>query len=112
MFQKIFQLFHHKKIVPEVLEANINKMPKQLHILIEKTPNNYYFVKIKNLSGCTTQARNSHELVEMVNDAVYTYFDIPEKYQAQVGSYNPPVELQKKLKATLQKKGKHELVFN
>ncbi len=89
MFRKLLQYFRRKKDIPEVLEANVNKMPKELHVLIQKTPNGFYAIKIKNLSGCVTQARNPQELVEMVNDAVYTYFDIPEKYQAKVGIYCP-----------------------
>ena len=41
----------------------------------------------------TTQARRPQELYDMVNDTVYTYFEIPRQYIPLVSRYAPPKEL-------------------
>ncbi|MBI1957027.1 MAG: hypothetical protein HYS44_01020 [Candidatus Niyogibacteria bacterium] len=74
MAQKLEQF---KKLLPEKLTVEIHK---------EKTG---YWAKIKELPHCYTQADNYDELIIMINDAVYTYLDIPIKYIKTLGYYIP-----------------------
>lgn len=41
------------------------------------------------LSNCYTQAANAVELVTMVNDAIFTHFEIPEDFRSKIGYYVP-----------------------
>jgi len=54
-------------------------------------------VEILSLPGCFTQAENGEELFVMVNDAVYTYFDIPVEYFSFLPRYFPAEKLKKKI---------------
>ena len=47
-----------------------------------------------------TQAQSGDEFIEMVNDAVYTFHDIPESYREAIAehrAYNPSLQERKKL---------------
>ncbi|MDP3646294.1 MAG: hypothetical protein Q8R25_04365 [bacterium] len=44
------------------------------------------------LSNCYTQADTIPDLVSMINDAVKTHFDVPEKIREEVGFYVPVPE--------------------
>lgn len=39
-----------------------------------------------------TEANTFSELIEMVNDALYTYFDVPEKYVSFMPTYLPSLD--------------------
>ncbi len=41
------------------------------------------------LSNCYTQATNTTELVVMINDAIFTHFEIPEGVRKDIGFYVP-----------------------
>lgn len=41
------------------------------------------------LSNCYTQAANAAELVTMVNDVLFTHFEVPEDVRNKVGYYVP-----------------------
>ncbi|PIY96101.1 MAG: hypothetical protein COY66_05095 [Candidatus Kerfeldbacteria bacterium CG_4_10_14_0_8_um_filter_42_10] len=48
-----------------------------------------------------TQGKNAEEFIEMVNDAVYTAYEIPDNYVTVINkykAYKPPIEEMKKLK--------------
>lgn len=65
------------------------KLPDELHIKIAKSKDGGYWVEIKELPGCYTQFENPKELFLMLNDAIFTYFDVPQKYIPYVGIYLP-----------------------
>jgi len=86
-----------KEIVPEVLQAIRWKFPDKLEVEVKKSESGGFYVIIKNLPGCITQADSGQELYEMVNDAVYTYFEVPQEYIPHVPNYLPPEEVRKTL---------------
>ncbi len=47
---------------------------------------------IKTFSGCITQADSFSELIEMVNDAIRTYLEVPKKYLPFMPTYLPPLK--------------------
>jgi len=63
-------------------------LPSKITVHIQKTEEGLY-AKILELPNCNTQADNFVELIDMVNDAVFSYLDIPEKYQGKLGYYAP-----------------------
>ena len=90
------KFFRKKEIIPEVLYAIKYKLPDNVEVEIKEEKDGNYFAKIKSLPGCITQARNPLELFEMVNDAIYTYFDVPEQYQPYLKMYIPSEEVRQK----------------
>ena len=65
-----------------------NLMPDQLTLEIHKTEEGLW-AKVKELPNCYTQGKSFFELIEMVNDAIYVYLDIPKKIRKEVGVYLP-----------------------
>lgn len=101
-----------KKITPEVLIALKGKFPDELDIKIKASKDGGYIVMVENLPGCMTQAKNGKELFEMVNDAVYTYLDVPLQYIPFVPAFFPAEETRKKFNIEIPKKYlKENLVF-
>ncbi len=65
-----------------------NQMPRQLTLEIHKTDEGFW-AKVKELPHCYTQANDFPGLIEMVNDSIYTYLEIPNKFRKVVGFYLP-----------------------
>ena len=69
-----------------------DQLPQRIHAEIENTDEGLW-AKLTSDDGrlvnCYTQASDTTELVHMVNDAVLTYFEVPEKMRAAVGFYLP-----------------------
>ena len=63
-------------------------MPDQLTMEIHRTDEGFW-AKVKELPNCYTQANDFSGLIEMVNDAIYTYLEIPDKFRKEVGFYLP-----------------------
>ena len=93
----MFTLIKNRKIVPEVLFALRGRFPERIDVAVHDSEDGGYWIEIKNLQGCITQADTGIELFQMVNDAIYTYLDIPEEYTPFVPTYFPPEELRKNL---------------
>lgn len=72
-----------------------NKLPKTLIAYIYKTKEGGFWAKIKELPNCYSQAKNFPELMEMINDAIFTYLDIPVKFRGKIGYYVPKRILEK-----------------
>ncbi|NQU84044.1 MAG: type II toxin-antitoxin system HicB family antitoxin [Parcubacteria group bacterium] len=68
---------HYKKLLPSRIIVKIHKTKEG------------FWAKIKEFPGCYTQADSFFELIEMVNDAVFTYLDIPQKLRSKLGYYTP-----------------------
>ncbi|MGB7958193.1 MAG: type II toxin-antitoxin system HicB family antitoxin [Minisyncoccia bacterium] len=75
----------------------INKLrglfPKVLEVGIKRSENGGFVAAIKTLPGCATQADSFSELIEMVNDAARTYFEIPQKLSPYMPTYLPPLKV-------------------
>lgn len=72
----------------KILKKYTGLLPQHLNVSIKKTKMGLV-AEIKEFTHCYTQASNFSELVEMVNDAVFTYLGIPEKYRRKLGMYLP-----------------------
>ncbi len=63
-------------------------MPGQLTLEVHKSKEGLW-AKVKELPHCYTQGKGFFELIEMVNDAIYAYLEIPNKFRKEVGFYLP-----------------------
>jgi predicted RNase H-like HicB family nuclease len=81
-----------KKKLSEVNELR-GLFPKVIEVRIERSRDGGFVAAIKTLPGCATQADSFSELIEMVNDAVRTYFEIPKKFSAYMPTYLPPLKV-------------------
>lgn len=84
-----------KEIIPEVLTASRWKIPDGVNVVIKKSEDGGYFAIIENLPGCITQAETGQELFSMVNDAIYTYLDIPSEYIPYLPNFLPSEKVRK-----------------
>jgi len=76
-FHKIFRALYPARN-PEELFREYN-VPRTLNLQIRLTQDGWFVATVPELPGLITQAQSQHELLDMVNDAVLTYFDIPKR---------------------------------
>lgn len=67
--------------------------PKEIAVRIHRSEDGGFFAEILTFPGVVTEANTFSELIEMINDAVISYFEVPEKYAPFVANYLPPIEL-------------------
>ena len=67
--------------------------PAELTVHIRSSKDGGFVCEIKTFPGCFTQGENLFDLIEMINDAVYTYLDVPQKYISSMPSYNPSAKM-------------------
>lgn len=110
-----FSLFSRKdEVVREKLWALRSKLPATLDVSVSSSENGGYVARVKNLPGCFTEGDSFQELNDMINAAVYDYFEVPEAYVPYVQSYGPPREMIERMEArgeTFVDSAKHNLVF-
>lgn len=107
----MFNLFR-KKIIPEVLIAYKGRFPEKLEVSIKPSQDKGYVIYVENLPGCVTQAEMGQKIFEMVNDAVYTYLQIPEDYQPFMPAFFPPESVRKEFSINIPAKYlKENIVF-
>lgn len=59
-------------------------IPERIRLAVEVTPDGWFLVTSPDLPGLVTQGRDAKELLEMVNDAVLTYYDVPRREAASI----------------------------
>lgn len=69
------------------------KFPKEVEVSVLKTEDGKYCAEVLDFKGCFTEADTFSGLIEMVNDAIRLYLDVPEKYSSHMPEYLPPIEL-------------------
>lgn len=67
--------------------------PKEISVLVRRGDNGKYCAEVTTYRGCFTEGNTFSELVEMVNDVVRMYLDVPEKYFQYMPEYFPPLSL-------------------
>ncbi len=77
LFYKAFRaIFPHQN--PTLLKRKYG-IPDTIHLNVRLTQDGWFVVTSPELPGLVTQAKNQDKLIEMVNDAVLSYFDVPKK---------------------------------
>jgi predicted RNase H-like HicB family nuclease len=68
-------------------------LPGELTVDIKPSKDGGLICEIKTFPGCFTQGENLFALMEMIDDAVYTYLEIPKKYISLMPGYNPSTKM-------------------
>lgn len=55
------------------------KLPETINFTLKMTPDGWFVVTIPDHPGLITEANSHQSLVEMINDAVLTYYDVPKR---------------------------------
>jgi len=75
--ERIFRfIFPHKN---PAMVKRVYHMPESLKLEVEFTQDGWFVATSPELPGLITEARDKEELVEMVNDAALTYFNVPRR---------------------------------
>ena len=64
-------------------------LPRTLAVDIYRAEEGGFWAKVKSLPGCNTQGEDFVDLVDMINDAIFTYFNVPQKIRNALGHYVP-----------------------
>jgi hypothetical protein len=93
----------------------INKLrslfPAEITVNVHRSELGKYCAEITTYPGCFTEADSFSGLIEMVNDAARTYFEIPKKYLSFMPNYMPPIELAQKFSIFPFKETTKKLIF-
>ncbi len=73
------------------------QFPRQISVRVQRASEGGFVAEVQDFPGCVTQAETLPELIEMVNDAVATVFEVPREYLSHVASYMPPLDLARRL---------------
>lgn len=100
--KKIKRCFLKPSLSPQAFEAYFYRLPKTLEVKWERDSVDNFIVGwiSDGKKEFMTQGKDAKDFIEMVNDAVYTYFDIPEDYVhalSKLRTYNPPTTEMEKL---------------
>jgi len=71
----------------------ISLFPKEISVHAAPSEDGGFYADILTFPGCHTQGETLSELIDMINDCMYTYFEVPEKYISYMPSYMMPVEV-------------------
>ena len=81
-----------KKDIGEIHELR-NKFPSTVRVKAARSEDGGFIAEIVTFPGCFTQGNTFSELVEMINDCIKCYLDIPEKYFAYMPTYLAPLSM-------------------
>lgn len=94
VLQAFSNLFDKPSI--EEIAAYQHKIPSRISVSHEKEKDGTYVARVLSIDGkkidngmIITDGKTVEELVEMVNDAVYTYLDIPERIRPSLPKMLP-----------------------
>ena len=76
-----------------------NLFPREIVVRILRSEDGGFAAEIMEFPRCYTEADTFAELIEMVNDAMMTYFEIPDKYTSYMSTYLPTIETAQKFNA-------------
>lgn len=79
-FEKIKNFFIKPRLSPEAFEAYFHRLPESVHVDWKRDGDMIIGKVVSDGKEFSTQGRNPEEFIEMVNDALYTVYDIPFDY--------------------------------
>ena len=71
------------------------KFPAEVSVRVRRSEDGGFCAEILTYH-CFTEGDTFSELMEMVNDAVMTYFEVPQKYISFMPNYLPPLKVAQK----------------
>lgn len=77
LFNQIYRVFNPAKSPDEI--RSTYGIPEKIDFHFELHRDGYMVLTADQLPGLVTEGKDSKELLEMFNDAVLTYYDVPKK---------------------------------
>lgn len=77
------------------MKATYPKLPHKILVKVKKGKSGKYLIELPELD-VFTEAETLPEIAIQVNDLIYSYFDIPLKYQKHI-QYSPSIKEQAKV---------------
>jgi predicted RNase H-like HicB family nuclease len=71
--------------------------PDKIKVSAARAEEGGYVAEIITYPGCYTEGETFSELNSMINDCLYTYFNIPESYVSYMPEYLAPMSLAERL---------------
>ncbi|TSC89224.1 MAG: hypothetical protein G01um10143_605 [Parcubacteria group bacterium Gr01-1014_3] len=87
-----------KKDIKRIKELR-SEFSTRINVKVGRSEDGGFFAEILSFPGCVTQGDTLSELVEMVNDCVKTYLEVPQKFFQYMPTYLPPVSVAYELDA-------------
>jgi len=89
---------------------DLPKIPEKISVLVKKGESGSLLATLPEFD-VFTEADDLNHLFFQVNDLIYTYFDVPKKYQSKI-SFIPPIKVRQELvKIAEEKTSKKESTF-
>jgi predicted RNase H-like HicB family nuclease len=66
-----------------------SRFANPINVEVTRPAEGGFVADIKTFPGCFTEADSFSSLIEMINDAIRTYFEVPEKYAEFMPTYMP-----------------------
>ena len=76
-----------------------NLFPCEIVVKILRSEDGGFAAEITEFPRCYTEADTFAELIEMINDAIMTYFEVPDKYISYMPTYLPTIKTAQKFNA-------------
>lgn len=76
-FDKIFRLFFPSQNPLEIKQEY--KLPESINFSLRLTPDGWFVLTMPDHPGLITEANSHQGLLEMMNDAVLSYYDVPKR---------------------------------
>ena len=112
---KIKNFFVKPNLSPEAFEAYFQRLPEAIEVHWERDGDMIIGRVVIGEQEFYTQGRNPKNFIEMVNDAIYTLYDIPFEYieaVSKVKAFRPTKEELEKLYDGAIPKSKFSVVKN
>ncbi|MEK9158702.1 MAG: hypothetical protein AAB673_01755 [Patescibacteria group bacterium] len=77
MLNKLIRLIYPAKNPIDI--AKQYNIPNQIRFNFESSKDGWIIATSEDLPGFITEARNPQELLQMINDGILTYFNVPKK---------------------------------
>ena len=81
------------KISTKKVKEFRKKFPKHIRTRVVRSKDGGFVAEITTFPGCFTQAETFSELIDMVNDCVRTYMEIPAKLYSFMPTYLPSTNI-------------------
>ena len=95
----------------QTIQALRASFPQELSVSIMRSEEGKFVARIDTFKGLFTEGNDFSELMEMVNDAVKTYFEVPKKFLSYMPNYIPPLQVAQRLDVFPATEVKETVVF-
>lgn len=68
-------------------------LPPSIRVHVERSEDGGFCASVTSIPGVRTEADTFSELIDMVNDAVLTHFEVSAEVRPDIPAYLPPLEV-------------------